>query len=203
MQEVFSQSWSCVVIDKPAGLLVQRGIGEHQQGFLITRLREDDPDLHLIHRLDRDTSPGGRSGERRVCVGEVLCSLGNVSSQALCGSIMAVGGGWSVRVPARALSHQAPRYGAHPQGRTALTLWRRVDGGMDWTQLWLCPENGRSHQLRARPFTASATQSSAIRSTNLNPLGRLHLHAVALRARHPFTGIHSGCAAVSSVRGDR
>ena len=188
VQECFRDPWT-VVIDKPAGLLVQPGVGAHQQDSLITRLREDDPDLHLIHRLDRDTSglvmvARGKESLRRWSALFAERRIRKLYAARVHGRLEGAG---RIRVPLARLSRQPPRYGAHPQGRTALTLWRRVDGGVDWTQLWLAPRTGRSHQLRAHlsgighPILGDPIYSS-------DPLGRLHLHAVALRASHPFTG---------------
>ena len=150
VQECFRDPWT-VVIDKPAGLLVQPGVGAHQQDSLITRLREDDPDLHLIHRLDRDTSglvmvARGKESLRRWSALFAERRIRKLYAARVHGRLEGAG---RIRVPLARLSRQPPRYGAHPQGRTALTLWRRVDGGVDWTQLWLAPRTGRSHQLRA------------------------------------------------------
>ena len=45
-----------MVVDKPAGLLSQPGLGPEQSDSLITRLQQQDQSLRLVHRLDRDTS---------------------------------------------------------------------------------------------------------------------------------------------------
>ena len=45
-----------LVVQKPAGLLSQPGLGPHQQDSLITRLQRGCQQLRLVHRLDRDTS---------------------------------------------------------------------------------------------------------------------------------------------------
>ena len=44
-----------LVVQKPAGLLSQPGLGPHQQDSLITRLQRGCQQLRLVHRLDRDT----------------------------------------------------------------------------------------------------------------------------------------------------
>ncbi|MGB1416121.1 MAG: RluA family pseudouridine synthase [Synechococcus sp.] len=178
-----------MVIDKPAGLLVQPGLGEHQQDSLITRLRRDEPALHLIHRLDRDTSglvmvARGKDSLRRWSRLFAERRIRKLYGARVHGCL--AGGGW-IDVPLARLSRQPPRYGAHPQGRSALTLWRSAQVGDDWSQLWLAPRTGRSHQLRAHlagighPIVGDPIYGST------RP-GRLHLHALALAARHPFTG---------------
>ena len=47
------------------------------------------------------------------------------------------------------LERDPPRYGDHPQGRPATTLWRVRERRAESTTLWLRPLTGRSHQLRA------------------------------------------------------
>ena len=52
---LYRDPWLLVVL-KPSGLLSQPGRGPQLQDSLITRMRSLEPDLHLVHRLDRDTS---------------------------------------------------------------------------------------------------------------------------------------------------
>ena len=55
LQPLHRDPW-LLAVNKPAGLLSQPGLGADQHDSLITRLRAGDGDLHLVHRLDRDTS---------------------------------------------------------------------------------------------------------------------------------------------------
>ncbi|MEN9496917.1 MAG: hypothetical protein RLZZ137_1957, partial [Cyanobacteriota bacterium] len=45
-----------LVLDKPAGLLCQPGLGPQLADSLITRVQRHWPQAQLVHRLDRDTS---------------------------------------------------------------------------------------------------------------------------------------------------
>ena len=89
--------------------------------------------------------------------------------------------------PLARLSRHPPRYGSHPEGRLALTLWRVCAACTHGTRVWLRPLTGRSHQLRAHlaelghPIVGDPIYGDAVRSC------RLHLHAQALSFRHPFT----------------
>ena len=89
--------------------------------------------------------------------------------------------------PLARLSRQPPRYGSHPEGRLAQTIWRVRTVGARSSRLWLRPLTGRSHQLRAHlaerghPIMGDPIYGDAGRSC------RLHLHAQALSFRHPFT----------------
>ncbi|MCP4972469.1 MAG: RluA family pseudouridine synthase, partial [Prochlorococcus sp.] len=54
MNILFEDSW-LVAVEKPPGLLSQPGLGVEQQDSLIGRLQVAEPQLRLVHRLDRDT----------------------------------------------------------------------------------------------------------------------------------------------------
>ena len=153
-----------MAVDKPAGLLSQPGLGPEQSDSVITRLQRQDQSLRLVHRLDRDTS-----GVLLLARSAGLHGRGCIAS------------------PLARLSRQPPRYGSHPEGRLALTIWRARAAGARSTRLWLRPLTGRSHQLRAHlaerghPIVGDPIYGDAGRSC------RLHLHAQALSFRHPFT----------------
>lgn len=178
-----------LVIDKPAGLLVQPGLGVHQQDSLITRLRRDEPELHLIHRLDRDTSglvmvARGKDSLRRWSTLFAERRVRKLYGARVHGCLRGRG---RIDVPLARLSRQPPRYGAHPQGRSALTFWRTAQVGDDWSQLWLAPRTGRSHQLRAHlAWIGHPIVGDPIYGPRCTE--RLHLHAIGLAAEHPFTG---------------
>ena len=52
---LYRDNW-VVVIQKPGGLLSQPGRGPALQDSVISRMLRVEKDLHLVHRLDRDTS---------------------------------------------------------------------------------------------------------------------------------------------------
>ena len=198
MKVLLRDRW-LLAVDKPAGLLTQPGLGPEQADSLITRLNREDPAVRLVHRLDRDTS------------GVLLLARG-LEALRSCSSLFAhrrvnklyladVDGhldrGGAINSPLARLQRQPPRYGFHPKGRPAITLWRvlrRLDGlkrdGITFqgiTRVWLRPVTGRSHQLRAHlagighPILGDPIYGDVGRP------GRLRLHAHALSFRHPFT----------------
>lgn len=186
--ECFRDPW-LLVIEKPSGLLVQPGLGEHQQDSVITRLQWQDSDLHLIHRLDRDTSgllmvARGKESLRRWSALFAQRRMRKLYLARIHGCLQGSG---SIQFPIARVSRHPPRYGPHPEGRFSLTLWRSGRCGQDWTELWLAPRTGRSHQLRSHlagighPILGDPIYGS-------DHQGRLHLHAIGLSARHPFTG---------------
>ena len=178
-----------IAVDKPAGLLSQPGLGPEQSDSVITRLQQQDQGLRLAHRLDRDTSGVlllGRSTEalRRLSALFAERRINKLYQADVEGELHGSG---CIASPLARLSRQPPRYGSHPEGRLALTIWRARAAGSHCTRLWLRPLTGRSHQLRAHlaerghPIVGDPIYGDAGRSY------RMHLHAQALSFRHPFT----------------
>ena len=178
-----------MVVDKPAGLLTQPGLGPDQQDSVITRLQRKEQGLRLVHRLDRDTSGVlllARSADalRRLSALFAERRINKLYKADVEGELLGRG---CIASPLARLSRQPPRYGSHPEGRLALTLWRVCAAYAHGTRIWLRPLTGRSHQLRAHlaelghPIVGDPIYGDAARSC------RLHLHAQALSFRHPFT----------------
>jgi tRNA pseudouridine32 synthase/23S rRNA pseudouridine746 synthase len=156
---------------------------------VITRLQQQDQGLRLVHRLDRDTSGVlllARSADalRRL---SALFAERRINKLYQADVEGALHGSGCIASPLARLSRQPPRYGSHPEGRLALTIWRARAAGSHSTRLWLRPLTGRSHQLRAHlaerchPIVGDPIYGDAGRSC------RMHLHAQALSFRHPFT----------------
>ena len=178
-----------VVVTKPSGLLSQPGRGAHLQDSLITRLQRVESDLHLVHRLDRDTSglvllARGLESLRRCSALFAARKVSKLYEAEVSGALQGSG-----RIDSRLarLERDPPRYGAHPDGRSSLTLWRVRRRGTNATRLWIRPLTGRSHQLRAHlsgighPILGDPIYGEQIE-------GPMRLHARALGFVHPFTG---------------
>ena len=178
-----------MVVDKPSGLLTQPGLGPEQGDSVISRLQRQEPGLRLVHRLDRDTSGVlllARSADalRRLSALFAERRINKLYQADVEGVLHGRG---CMASPLVRLSRQPPRYGSHPEGRLALTIWRVRAVCSNSTRVWLRPLTGRSHQLRAHlaelghPIVGDPIYGDAGRSC------RLHLHAQALSFWHPFT----------------
>ena len=178
-----------MVVTKPSGLLSQPGRGAHLQDSLITRLQRVESDLHLVHRLDRDTSglvllARGLESLRRCSALFAARKVSKLYEAEVSGALQGSG-----RIDSRLarLERDPPRYGVHPDGRSSLTLWRVRRRGTNATRLWIRPLTGRSHQLRAHlsgighPILGDPIYGEQIE-------GPMRLHARALGFVHPFTG---------------
>ena len=178
-----------LVVHKPAGLLSQPGLGDHQQDSLITRLRLRCQQLRLVHRLDRDTSGlvvvardqgslrdlSALFAARRVQKLYLADVVGTVPMRRGCQD-----------QPLARLERHPPRYGPHPDGKPCRTLWRQQARLPGTTRLWLRPLTGRSHQLRAH----LAAMGTPIVGDPIYGVfdggGTMHLHALALSFPNPY-----------------
>jgi tRNA pseudouridine32 synthase/23S rRNA pseudouridine746 synthase len=189
---IVQASHELLVLDKPAGLLSQPGLGPHQADALIRRVQRRWPQAQLVHRLDRDTSglllvaldPALHRAlsiafaERRVEKHYVADVRGVPQAEA--GRI-----DW----PLAKCQHQPPRYAvdAH-QGKPCRTDWRLLETDGAFSRLALQPHTGRSHQLRVHlqalghPIVGDPLYGSA------GDAPRMHLHATALALTHPVSG---------------
>ena len=166
-----------------------QGLGSEQSDSVITRLQQQDQSLRLVHRLDRDTSGVlllARSADALRWLSALFAErrINKLYQADVEGELHGCG---YIASPLARLSRQPPRYGSHPEGRLAQTIWRVRTVGARSSRLWLRPLTGRSHQLRAHlaelghPIVGDPIYGDAGRSC------RLHLHAQALSFCHPFT----------------
>ncbi|MAR06740.1 MAG: RNA pseudouridine synthase [Cyanobium sp. NAT70] len=188
MQPLHRDDW-LFVVNKPPGLLSQPGLGSDQQDSVITRLQQQESNLRLVHRLDRDTSgvlllARSLSSLRRF---SELFARRQIRKLYVADVEGRLNGGGRIAFPLARLQSHPPRYGAHPDGRSALTRWRVRKLQEGRTRLWLFPLTGRSHQLRAHlagighPIVGDPIYGIAA-------AGRMQLHALSLAFVHPFTG---------------
>ena len=185
---LYQDEWVVVAL-KPSGLLSQPGRGPDLQDSLISRMRSLEPALHLVHRLDRDTSglillARGQDSLRRF---SELFAKRRVSKLYEAEVEGRLEGSGRIQNRLARLQRNPPRYGSHPDGRPALTLWRTRAVLQTSTHLWMRPITGRSHQLRVHlaelghPILGDPIYG-------LNSVPPLRLHARALSLPHPFTG---------------
>lgn len=192
--ELIHEDHEILVLNKPAGLLSVPGKGAHLADCLISRLQAAFPEALLVHRLDMDTSgvmvfartPAaqrhlGLQFEKRMMKKTYLAQVwGEVTGKEGVIDLPLI-----VDWPNRPLQKVC-----HETGRAAVTEWKvlRHEGGN--TRMRLCPQTGRSHQLRVHmrelghpilgdPFYATGPARD---------FPRLMLHAETLRLRHPDGG---------------
>ncbi len=181
-----------LVVDKPTRLLSQPGRGPDLSDSVLTRVRSAYPWAELVHRLDRDTSGllmvaldpdihrilSLAFADRHVEKRYIGLTEGRIE-----GSHGAISGALA------RISTQPPRYGIHAEGRSALTLWKKIAHEGDSTRIELTPVTGRSHQLRAHlQCLGHPLIGDPLYGSPFSKGVRLHLHAERLTFPHPVTG---------------
>lgn len=181
-----------IVIDKPAGLLSVPGL--YNKDSAVGRLQEAYGELHIIHRLDMDTSGllvYARNKKALTAVQQQFekQQTRKVYEALLSGKLRGTMGCVNLPIivdwPNRPLQKIS-----HTEGRYALTRWQRLDQDEQQTRVALFPQTGRSHQLRLHmlklghpiigdPFYAPESAKEA---------PRLMLHARELDIFHPNSG---------------
>ena len=150
LDHIIHQDDDIIALDKPGGLLSVPGVRNKDSAH--GRLASEVGELHIVHRLDQDTSGVIVYARHKDALrylqqqfehrktGKIYEALvdGVVSSSSGCINLP-IKVDWPNR-PLQMISHS--------EGRYALTRWRKmgIEGGK--TRLALYPNTGRSHQLR-------------------------------------------------------
>lgn len=200
---------ACVVVDKPAGVVVHPGAG-NPDGTLVNGLVARWPELRalpragLVHRIDKDTSglllaartPGAFQALTRAMAARRIARryLAVVNGRLIAGG--------TVDTPVGRDPNQRTRMRAG-SGRPAVTHYRVHQRFRGHTLLDVSLETGRTHQIRvhmasighalvgdsrygARPAPPAGADDAVVAALRTFP--RQALHATALTFKHPASG---------------
>ena len=188
---------TCIVIDKPAGLLSVPGRGAHMQDCAAARLQARFADALVVHRLDMATS-GLMLFARGAAVQRVLSrafAQREVRKRyvAVVHGLMAQPEG-EIDLPLQADWPNRPMQKVDTaHGKPSLTRYRvlHFDPTTNTTRLALEPVTGRAHQLRVHllaighPILGDALYAPPVVQALSD---RLLLHASSLAFAQPDTG---------------
>jgi tRNA pseudouridine65 synthase len=181
----------CVVVDKPAGVIVHRGWAQDSQTLLKAIGRRLERRVFPVHRLDRGTS------------GAVLFALDEASARELGRAFAERRVGKAYLALTRGhppeegiVDHPVPK--APGEERVpAVTAFRRHATFGRYALVELRPQTGRLHQIRRHMKHISCPLIGDVRYgkgehnrifREKYALHRLALHAFALAFEHPATG---------------
>ena len=188
---------TCLVVDKPAGLLSVPGRGTHLQDCLSARVQAIYADALVVHRLDMATSglmlfargaAAQRSLSRAFAQREV-----HKRYVAVVHGRMAHDQG-EIDLPLMADWPNRPMQKVDTDhGKPSLTRYRVLafDAATHTTRVLLEPVTGRAHQLRVHLFAIGHPMlGDALYAPPpvLAMANRLLLHAESLAFRHPTNG---------------
>ena len=197
-----------LVLDKPPGLVVHPGAGNHDR-TLLNRLLAHDPGLRavpragLVHRLDKDTSG-------LMVVARTLTAHTRLVAQIKAREVERVYEAVVTGTPPPRATVEAPigrdrarrtRMTVEPRGKPAITHYRVLERYCRHVRLEVMLETGRTHQIRVHlahvghPIVGDSTYGSrrrGVRATSapdaVQAFPRQALHARWLSFRHPMSG---------------
>jgi 23S rRNA pseudouridine955/2504/2580 synthase len=154
MEGVLFEDERVLVLDKPAGVAVHGGSGISHGVIEALRAGRGEPELELVHRLDRDTSGCLLLAKRRSALRWLHAQLRENRVRKryralLCGSLAERV--QRVELPLRKFQLQGGERMVrvdHAEGKPALTVFRRAAayGGLTLVDVEL--HTGRTHQIR-------------------------------------------------------
>ena len=199
-----------LVLNKPAGLVVHPGAGNHQ-GTLVNALLHHDaglaslPRAGIVHRLDKDTSGAlivARTPQAQAALTEQLAErrIHRQYEAIVNGAIIA---GNSIDAPLDRHPVDRLRRAVVEDGKPAVTHYRVRERYRIHTRIECVLETGRTHQIRVHmahirhPLLGDPLYGGSLRLpkaasdeliTTLRGFRRQALHAEKLALEHPVTG---------------
>jgi tRNA pseudouridine32 synthase/23S rRNA pseudouridine746 synthase len=184
-----------LLVRKPDLLLSVPGRHPLNRDCMIARLQCDFPDALIVHRLDLDTS-GILVLARSKAAQSALSRLFQERAVDKCYEAVVAGcvrdETGSIDLPiARDWERRPLQKICRDSGKAALTHFRVLARGPDWTRLRLQPVTGRSHQLRihcrevGHPILGCDMYAP---NEILGRAPRLMLHATRIAFAHPRSG---------------
>lgn len=183
--ELLSETSGLLVVFKPAGLAVHRGVGHEEDNLTervraLMRRRHEPFKIAPIHRLDVETSGPVIFGKGA----RAIAGLGKQFMErqvekvylALVAGRMPASGLLTTPVPAK------------EKLKEAVTAFRTLSAGSDYSLLELHLQTGRTHQIRRQLADSGHPLAGDARYRGPSPAGlnRLFLHCFRLVLRDPF-----------------
>ncbi|ALN62867.1 ribosomal large subunit pseudouridine synthase D [Lysobacter antibioticus] len=215
--DVLYEDADVIVLDKPAGLVVHPGAGNHA-GTLVNALLHRDPGLAtlpragIVHRLDKDTSGVmvvARTLPAHTSLVEQL-SAREVHRQYLAVVVGALVSGGTANAPIDRHPRDRLRMAVREDGRDAVTHYRLRERFRAHTLLECRLETGRTHQIRVHmahlkhPIVGDPLYGGPLKLPKgatdglveaLRGFKRQALHAETLEFVHPVSGEPIRCTA--------
>ncbi|MGJ7901107.1 23S rRNA pseudouridine(1911/1915/1917) synthase RluD [Lysobacter sp. 1R34A] len=215
--DVLYEDADVIVLDKPAGLVVHPGAGNHA-GTLVNALLHRDPGLAtlpragIVHRLDKDTSGVmvvARTLPAHTSLVEQL-SAREVHRQYLAVVVGALVSGGTANAPIDRHPRDRLRMAVREDGRDAVTHFRLRERFRAHTLLECRLETGRTHQIRVHmahlkhPIVGDPLYGGPLKLPKgatdglveaLRGFKRQALHAETLEFVHPVSGEPIRCTA--------
>ncbi len=192
LDHVIHQDTDIIVLNKPGGLLSVPGVRIKDSAF--SRLTDEVGELHIVHRLDQDTSGIIVYARHKNALRHIQQQFERQTTEKIYESVVTGSVGprtGCINLPIRVDWDNRPKQIiCHTEGRYALTRWEKMSQTDTTTRLALFPKTGRSHQLRVHlqqighAIIGDPFYSKAFDRTK-TPM--MCLHARQLTFNHPGT----------------
>ncbi len=189
-----------IIVNKPAGLVVHPGNGNHKGTLLNALLHHsagaaDLPRAGIVHRLDKDTSGLMVVAKTLKAHTDLVRQMHGrtVKREYLAVVQGEIDGAGTVDAPLARDPIQRTRRTVHPMGKPAITHYTVEERFPSATLLRCSLETGRTHQIRVHmkhighPLVGDKTYSNVRRGRAMS-FPRQALHATKLALNHPYTG---------------
>ncbi|MCF8473750.1 MAG: RluA family pseudouridine synthase [Emcibacter sp.] len=192
--DILYQDKDIVVLNKPSGLLSVPGRKETMKDSLSLRVQEKFPSATVVHRLDMDTSgimimALNKKAHRHISMQFEKRYTEKSYIAHLYGIVEQDEG--EIDQP---LMLDWPNRPLHivdvVNGKQALTRWKVLKRGKNYTRVAFYPVTGRTHQLRVHALTIGHPilgDTLYAHQKALSMTDRLMLHAEMLTITHPYT----------------
>lgn len=181
-----------IIVNKPSGLLSVPGRYEPDSAY--TRIAAEFGELHVIHRLDNDTSGIIVYARNKRALTAVQQQFEKQTTRKVYEALVIgkLKGNWGcINMPICVDWPNRPlQMISHVHGRYALTRWKRLEQTEEWTRVELYPKTGRSHQLRLHMLSLGhpIVGDPFYAGESAREQSRMMLHARELDFNHPTTG---------------
>lgn len=186
-----------IVVLKANGLLTVATEREKEttaQAYLNDYLKQKGGErIHVVHRLDRETSGvlvfAKNFEARETLKGQfAIHSTDRVYVAVIEGTMSPPEGTFRSNLRERR-DLRMESVDAHPDAKPAVTHYRTLESGNGYSVLEITLETGRKNQIRTHLSEAGhPVVGDRMYGSQVNPLGRLGLHAKLLAFDHPKTG---------------
>lgn len=196
--EILYRDSAILVVNKPGGLLAVPGRGPDKQDCVATRLQSHFPEMiaqPAVHRLDMFTSglmvfAITRSAHRNLSIQFEKRLVHKRYNAVVEGKIARKDG--KITLPFRLDPENRPLQIYDPEnGKTGITLWKKISEDSKTTRLQFTPLTGRTHQLRVHAAHPRGLHAPIV-GDSLYGSGKdgdkMFLHATSLCFNHPETG---------------
>lgn len=201
-QDILYEDEAIIVLNKPSGFAVHGGTGTNS-GVIegMRQLRPHAKFLELAHRLDKETSGCLIIAKKRTALNALHEMFRGEGMQKTYLALLA--GQWQRKklIVTQPLLKNVADSGERMvvismAGKSAETLFRRMEQFKDSTLVEASPKTGRTHQIRVHaawlghPIICDDRYGNAIINQTFKKRGykRLFLHALRLTFPHPLTG---------------